>query len=213
MRQFRLRIACLFLTVVPTTPLSWAQTFPAKPIRVVVPYAPGGVIDATARLVAEKLTQSLGQAVVVDNKTGAAGMIGADTVAKAAPDGYTLLIASPGEVAINQSLYQKMAYSPEADSRRSRYLQTHRWCWSSIQRSQPCPSRTLSTSPRNRQDSFPSHLRARAAYRISLGSRSSILPTSMLFRCRTKAVGPRRSISSEAAFPSRFSALHRSWDT
>src|SRR6202521_2018740 len=116
MRQFRLQIACLFLTVVPTTPLSWAQTFPAKPIRVVVPYAPaGGVIDATARLVAEKLTQSLGQAVVVDNKTGAAGMIGADTVAKAAPDGYTLLIASPGEVAINQSLCKKMAYSPEAD--------------------------------------------------------------------------------------------------
>src|ERR1700736_5971029 len=115
MRQFRLQIACLFLTVVPTIPLSWAQTFPAKPIRVVVPYAPGGVIDATARLVAEKLTQSLGQAVVVDNKTGAAGMIGADTVAKAAPDGYTVLIASPGEVAINQSLYKKTAYSPEAD--------------------------------------------------------------------------------------------------
>jgi tripartite-type tricarboxylate transporter receptor subunit TctC len=115
MRQFRRQIACLFLTVVPTIPLSWAQTFPAKPVRVVVPYAPGGVINATARLVAEKLTQSLGQAVVVDNKTGAAGRIGADTVAKAAPDGYTLLIASPGEVTINQSLYKKMAYSPEAD--------------------------------------------------------------------------------------------------
>jgi len=72
----------------------------------------------TARLVAEKLTLSLGQAVVVDNKPGAAGMIGADLVAKAQPDGYTVLIASPGEVAIDQSLYPKMAYSPERIWRR-----------------------------------------------------------------------------------------------
>ena len=79
MRQFRLQIACLLLTVVPTSPLSWAQTFPAKPTRVVVPYAPGGVIDATARLVAEKLTQSLGQAVVVDDKTGIGAFVPAST--------------------------------------------------------------------------------------------------------------------------------------
>src|SRR3954470_5758154 len=99
MRKFRLPVACLALALVCTGSIAQAQTYFTKPIRIVVPYAPGGVIDATARLVAEKLTQSLGQCVVVDNRTGAAGMIGADIVAKAPADGYTILVASPGEVA------------------------------------------------------------------------------------------------------------------
>ncbi len=115
MNRFSLQIVCRVLTLLFISTASWSQSFPSKPIRIVVPYAPGGVIDTTARVVAEKLTQAFGQSVVVDNKAGAAGMIGADAVAKAVPDGYTVLIASPGEVAINQNLYKKMAYSPEVD--------------------------------------------------------------------------------------------------
>ena len=89
--------------------------WPTKPIRMVVPFAPGGTTDILARAVAVELTKSLGQPVVVDNKAGAGGNIGADIVAKAAPDGYTILMGTVGTHAINKWLYGKMPYDPVKD--------------------------------------------------------------------------------------------------
>ncbi len=92
-----------------------AQSFPSRPIKIIVPYSPGGTTDLVARLVGQKLSERLGQPVIVDNKPGANGMIGADAVAKAAPDGYTLGIASPGTHAANASLYKAMPYDTVKD--------------------------------------------------------------------------------------------------
>jgi tripartite-type tricarboxylate transporter receptor subunit TctC len=92
-----------------------AQGYPAKPLRIIVPFAPGGSTDIVARVLADKLTTSLGQSVVVDNRAGAAGNIGAEAVAKAAPDGYTLLMATTGVMAINNALYKNMTYDAAKD--------------------------------------------------------------------------------------------------
>ena len=92
-----------------------AQSYPTKSIRVVVPFPAGGTTDVLARAVAQKLTESLGQPAVVDNRPGAGGNIGAELVAKAPPDGYTLLMGTVGTHAINPSLYPKMPYDHVKD--------------------------------------------------------------------------------------------------
>lgn len=89
-----------------------AQSFPAKPIKLIVPFPPGGLIDTMARLVGPRLAQELGQAVVIENKPGAGGNLGAAEVARSAPDGYTLLMASP-PLTISPALYAVMPYKPE----------------------------------------------------------------------------------------------------
>lgn len=89
-----------------------AQSWPTRPIRLVVPFPPGGLIDVMARLVAPRLSQELGQAVVIDNKPGAGGNIGAAEVARAPADGYTLLMASP-PLTISPALYASLPYKPE----------------------------------------------------------------------------------------------------
>ncbi len=91
-----------------------AQSYPAKPVRLVVPFAPGGSTDVFARLVTERLGETWPQPMVVDNRPGAAGNIGTELVARAAPDGYTLLMASPG-FAINPSIYSKPGFDPLQD--------------------------------------------------------------------------------------------------
>lgn len=91
-----------------------AQTYPSKPVRVVIPYPPGGPTDILGRAVAQKLSEPLGQSVVVDNKPGASGMIGAGEVARAAPDGYTILVNASLHV-INPSLYSKMQFDAIKD--------------------------------------------------------------------------------------------------
>jgi len=93
-----------------------AQNFPNRPVRVVVPFAPGGATDIVTRVVAQKLTEAWKQTVVVDNRAGASGNIGADIVAKAAPDGYTLLMTSGSIVTANTHMFRgKLSYDPDKD--------------------------------------------------------------------------------------------------
>jgi tripartite-type tricarboxylate transporter receptor subunit TctC len=92
---------------------AFAQSWPTHTVTIVVPFPPGGGTDTGARIVAEQLSRKWGQTVVVDNRGGAAGMIGADFVAKARPDGYTLLMGNVGTQSINPSLYPKMNYDPD----------------------------------------------------------------------------------------------------
>jgi tripartite-type tricarboxylate transporter receptor subunit TctC len=91
-----------------------AQTYPVKPIRFVVPFAPGGGTDLLARLLAPRLTEALGQPVVVDNRGGAGGVIGAEIAVKAPADGYTIVLGSPGPLTINPN-FQRMPYDPLRD--------------------------------------------------------------------------------------------------
>jgi tripartite-type tricarboxylate transporter receptor subunit TctC len=89
--------------------------YPSRPVKVIVPFVAGGTTDIFARLIGEKLSQSLGQQFVIENRGGAGGNIGADAVAKAEPDGYTLVMGTVGTHAINASLYAKMPYDPLTD--------------------------------------------------------------------------------------------------
>lgn len=88
-------------------------TWPNRPIRLIVPFSAGGATDVTARVIGEQLAQTLGQPVVVENRAGAGGNIGADVVAKADPDGYSLLMATIGTAVINQFLYSRMPFKPD----------------------------------------------------------------------------------------------------
>ena len=92
-----------------------AQTYPSRPIRLIVPYAAGGTSDILARQIGPKLTDAWGQPVVVENRTGANGNVGADFVAKSAPDGYTLLITDLGGLVISASVYPKLPFDPSKD--------------------------------------------------------------------------------------------------
>ena len=105
----------LALPAIVNTPSAIAQSYPAKPIRWIVPYPPGGAFDAITRVVAIPLAAGLGQQVVIDNRVGAAGIIGTDTGAKAAPDGYTLVSGDNGTLVYNSVLYRKLPYDPARD--------------------------------------------------------------------------------------------------
>ena len=94
---------------------AFAQAYPAKPVRIVVPFPPGGGTDIGTRILAQKLSETWGQTVVVENKGGAAGIVGTKFTAKAAPDGYTLMMGNIGTHAINVSLYRKLPYDPLRD--------------------------------------------------------------------------------------------------
>ena len=91
---------------------AWAQAYPNRPVKVVVPYAAGGLPDTIARLVGQKLGESLGQQMVVENRGGAGGIVGTNEVAKAAPDGYTLLVADVTQIAVNPHLFANLPYEP-----------------------------------------------------------------------------------------------------
>jgi tripartite-type tricarboxylate transporter receptor subunit TctC len=90
-----------------------AQGWPNRPIRMIAPFPAGGLVDVLARAIGEELSKTLGQPIIIENKPGAGGNLGADIVAKAAPDGYTLLMTSPGIQSINQFLYKTMPFEPE----------------------------------------------------------------------------------------------------
>ncbi len=105
----------VFLLLVLQAFISSAQEFPKQPIRMIVPYAAGGLPDTMTRIIGARLGEQLGQQIVVENRGGAGGIIGAEAVARAAPDGYTLLVADVGQVAINPHLFAKLPYDPQKD--------------------------------------------------------------------------------------------------
>jgi tripartite-type tricarboxylate transporter receptor subunit TctC len=107
-----LRIAALILACVAP---ALAQTYPAKSVRIIVAFPPGQATDILARVVADQLGKALGQPFIVDNKPGAGGIIGTEAAAKAAPDGYTLVMAPSGPFGINPALYEKLPYDPVKD--------------------------------------------------------------------------------------------------
>lgn len=115
MRAFSLRLMFgLFVACCGTGQLQ-AQTWPARPVRLVVPFPPGGAVDAYARIVQTRLAEQLGQSVVIENRGGAGGMIGAELVSKAPPDGYTLLVGNIAALAMNVGVYTSMPYDPARD--------------------------------------------------------------------------------------------------
>jgi tripartite-type tricarboxylate transporter receptor subunit TctC len=109
-----MRLAALLLAVLAFPAVS-QERYPSKPLRLIVPFAPGGSTDIFARLIAERAQTPLGQPVVVENRAGAAGNIGAEAVVRSAPDGYTLLMATTGVMAINNALYRNMTYDAAKD--------------------------------------------------------------------------------------------------
>ena len=112
MKNFTIAVALPLLCF---APWSAAQSYPAKPVRLIVPFAAGGGTDLVARTLAQRLTESLGHTFVVENRGGAGGVIGAEVVAKSAPDGYTLMMGSPGPLTINPNMNAKMPYDAQRD--------------------------------------------------------------------------------------------------
>jgi len=112
---FRKQLAMLILAALWSVSVVAAEPYPVKPIRMIVGFAPGGGTDLTARPVAQKLSELLGQQVIVENRPGAAGNVATEQVAKSAPDGYTLLMGTIAALAINPSLYGNLRFDPETD--------------------------------------------------------------------------------------------------
>jgi tripartite-type tricarboxylate transporter receptor subunit TctC len=109
------KLLLLVLAILSLGTATAQDRYPSKPLRLIVPFAPGGSTDIFARLIAERAQAPLGQPVVVENRAGAAGNIGAEAVARSAPDGYTLLMATTGVMAINNALYRNMTYDAAKD--------------------------------------------------------------------------------------------------
>jgi len=107
--------AAVAAALIASAPTAWGQAWPAKPIKLVAPSTPGDAPDVIARMVAEKLSTALGQQVVVENRPGAGGVVGSDAVAKAAPDGYTLIMGNAGSHGINAAVYSKLPYDIQRD--------------------------------------------------------------------------------------------------
>jgi tripartite-type tricarboxylate transporter receptor subunit TctC len=114
-RTGSLRVALVLLALAFVPPAGAAESYPVRPVRLIVPFPPGGAVDVYARTVQAALAENLGQPVVVENRPGASGMIGAEMVAKAAPDGYTLLVGNVATLAMNVGIYRKMPYDPVKD--------------------------------------------------------------------------------------------------
>jgi tripartite-type tricarboxylate transporter receptor subunit TctC len=108
-------LLCTLTAFALTCASTWAQTYPTKPIRWVVPSTPGDGSDVTGRLLADKISRELGQAVVIDNKPGAGGVLGSDAVAKSPADGYTMIVGNAGSHGVNAGIYSKLPYDVVKD--------------------------------------------------------------------------------------------------
>ena len=110
-----MRLLCTLTALALAGASTWAQTYPTKPIRWVVPSTPGDGSDVTGRLLADKISRELGQAVVIDNKPGAGGVLGSDAVAKSPADGYTMIVGNAGSHGVNAGIYSKLPYDVVKD--------------------------------------------------------------------------------------------------
>ena len=109
-----IRLLAAVIAVFPALAIH-AQNYPVKPVRIIVPFSPGGATDIVARIVGQKLNETWGQTVIVDNRAGASGNIGAELAAKAPPDGYTLFMTSGSIIAANQYMFRKLGWNPDKD--------------------------------------------------------------------------------------------------
>jgi tripartite-type tricarboxylate transporter receptor subunit TctC len=109
------RVTIVVLALLALTEQGVAQNYPERVVRIVNPYPPGGSVDVMARILAQKLGDNLGQQFIVENRSGGGGNTGSDFVAKAEPDGYTLLFTAPGPLTVNQTLYSKLLFDPAMD--------------------------------------------------------------------------------------------------
>jgi tripartite-type tricarboxylate transporter receptor subunit TctC len=114
-RKLAVAVGCVAALALGAPALAQAQTWPARTVTIVVPFPPGGGVDVLARIAAERLSASMKATVVVENRPGGGGTVGTRAVAKAAPDGYTLMMAHTGTIAINPSLYANAGYDPRKD--------------------------------------------------------------------------------------------------
>ena len=115
MKNMRLAVLLALLSLLPGGVIAASKTdYPNRPLRYIVPFAPGGATDITARIVANALTEVLGKQVIVDNRTGAAGTLGAEIAARATPDGYTIFACNIASLAVSPALYKKLGYDPAA---------------------------------------------------------------------------------------------------
>ena len=115
MSQISRLVSIAVLSLLALTAPATAESYPDRVVRIVNPYPPGGSVDVMARILAQKLSDNLGQQFIVENRSGGGGNTGSDYVAKAEPDGYTLLFTAPGPLTINQTLYNKLAFDPAKD--------------------------------------------------------------------------------------------------
>src|SRR3954469_14036634 len=102
----------LLLLAILLGPLAALAQYPAKPVHIIIPFAPGGASDFVGRIMQPKLAELLGQPIVIENRAGAAGNIGAEAAARSAPDGYTLFLGNVGSIAINPGVYPKLSINP-----------------------------------------------------------------------------------------------------
>ena len=115
MSQLSRLVSIAVVSLFVLTAQGMAETYPDRVVRIVNPYPPGGSVDVMARILAQKLTDNLGQQFIVENRSGGGGNTGSDYVAKADPDGYTLLFTAPGPLTVNQTLYNKLTFDPAKD--------------------------------------------------------------------------------------------------
>lgn len=109
-------VLCIFaLSLTTPAPVSAVEAYPTRPIRLIIPFGPGASNDIVARIIAPRMSEGLGQSVVVDNRTGAGGIVAAELVAQAQPDGHTALMGSPGPLVVNPLLMPKLSYNPQRD--------------------------------------------------------------------------------------------------